>query len=337
MSNIDIIVPVYKVGKYLNRCIDSIISQTYTNYRLILVDDGSPDNCGKICDEYAKKDKRIHVIHQENGGLSAARNAGIDWAFANSDSEWLTFIDSDDWIHQKYLESLYGAVEETKLDVAICGYVKIDDRELDVNTNHLYPEIWNTEEFFCSHRTNSVVAWAKIYKKYLFEEIRYPVGKIHEDSFTTHKILFKSEKIAFVDEPMYAYYMNAEGICRSTWTPKHLIDSVAMKEQITFFAENGYKKAEKCARLYLIIFYADSINKMIKEQEDYSDLIKDIRTKLKKALRKKDYQDIPDNKYKLVYSMAYPKLFLIHKKVKKKYSNFISLLNEHNFIINKGR
>lgn len=96
MSEITVVVPVYKVEQYLHRCIDSILVQTYRDFELILIDDGSPDSCGMICDEYAKSDSRIHVIHQENGGLSAARNAGIDWAFANSDSQWLTFIDSDD-------------------------------------------------------------------------------------------------------------------------------------------------------------------------------------------------------------------------------------------------
>ena len=108
IHNISVIVPVYKVEKYLSRCIDSILAQTYTDFELILVDDGSPDNCGKICDGYAEKDNRV-VIHQGNGGISAARNAGIDWAFENSDSEWIAFIDSDDWVHPLYLECLYNA------------------------------------------------------------------------------------------------------------------------------------------------------------------------------------------------------------------------------------
>ena len=114
MPTISVIVPVYKVEKYIHRCVDSILSQTFTDFELILVDDGSPDNCGKICDEYAEKDIRIHVIHQENGGLSAARNAGIDWVFANSDSEWITFIDSDDWVHPEYLERLLCLVLDRK-------------------------------------------------------------------------------------------------------------------------------------------------------------------------------------------------------------------------------
>ena len=107
MGRISVIVPVYKVENYLHRCVDSILGQSFADFELILVDDGSPDNCGSICDAYAVKDSRIRVIHQENGGLSAARNAGIDWVFAHSDSQWLTFIDSDDWIHGSFLQILH--------------------------------------------------------------------------------------------------------------------------------------------------------------------------------------------------------------------------------------
>lgn len=109
MPTISVIVPVYKVEPYLNRCVDSILRQTYQDFELILVDDGSPDRCGEICDEYARQDSRIHVIHKENGGLSDARNAGIDWVEANSDSRWLIFADSDDWVHPELLARLLDA------------------------------------------------------------------------------------------------------------------------------------------------------------------------------------------------------------------------------------
>ena len=122
MAQISIIVPVYKVEPYLRRCVDSILNQSFLDFDLILVDDGSPDTCGVICDEYAAKDSRVHVIHQKNGGLSAARNAGIDWAFAHSDSSWLTFVDSDDWIHPQMLEALHNAVRKDDTSVAVCGY-----------------------------------------------------------------------------------------------------------------------------------------------------------------------------------------------------------------------
>ena len=128
MPAISVIVPVYKVEKYIHRCVDSILGQTFTDYELILVDDGSPDNCGAICDEYAVKDSRIVVIHQENGGLSAARNTGIDWSFANSDSRWLTFIDSDDWVHPEYLQRLLAAAVEHNVSVSICGYAQTEGK-----------------------------------------------------------------------------------------------------------------------------------------------------------------------------------------------------------------
>ena len=118
MAEISIIVPVYKVENYLYRCIESIISQTFTDYELILIDDGSPDKCGDICEEYAKKNDRIHVIHQKNGGLSAARNAGIDWSYKYSNSTWITFIDSDDWVSPDYLEALCTAAVSNKKDIS---------------------------------------------------------------------------------------------------------------------------------------------------------------------------------------------------------------------------
>ena len=112
MPKISVIVPIYKVEKYLNRCVDSILHQTFTDFELILVDDGSPDNCGKMCDEYAEKDSRVVVIHKKNGGLSDARNKGLDWVFANSNSEYVVFIDSDDYIDERYLELLYKSIAE---------------------------------------------------------------------------------------------------------------------------------------------------------------------------------------------------------------------------------
>ena len=123
MPTISIIVPVYKVENYIHRCVDSILGQTYADFELILVDDGSPDNCGAICDDYAAKDSRVVVIHQENGGLSAARNAGIDWVLANSNSQWLTFIDSDDWVNKTYLESLLEVADEEDSLISVCNFL----------------------------------------------------------------------------------------------------------------------------------------------------------------------------------------------------------------------
>ena len=244
MPKISVIVPVYKVEKYLKRCVDSILSQTFTDFELILVDDGSPDNCPIMCDEYARRDKRVHVIHQVNGGLSAARNTGIDWAFANSDSEWLTFIDSDDWVHEKYLELLYRAVIETGASVSVCANQRTNGTSVEISENDLNHEVYNTEQFFCKDKVIAIVAWGKLYKKVDFLNIRYPVGRLHEDEFTTYKILFKYPRIAFIDAPLYAYFQNAEGIMRSDWSLKRLSHYYdALEEQIEFFLKNEYKEA----------------------------------------------------------------------------------------------
>ena len=129
MPTISVIVPVYKVEKYIHRCVDSILEQTYADFELILVDDGSPDNCGAICDEYATQDSRVVVIHQENGGLSAARNAGIDWAFTNSDSQWISFVDSDDWVHPEYLERLLDVAVSRSADMTFCMLTAFSEDE----------------------------------------------------------------------------------------------------------------------------------------------------------------------------------------------------------------
>ena len=126
MAEISVIVPVYKVEAFLGRCVDSILSQSFSDFELILVDDGSPDNCGKMCEDYAKQDDRIHVIHQKNGGLSAARNTGIDWTFKHSESRWLAFVDSDDWVHPDYLKILYNTAKHTSCKLSACGFFKTE-------------------------------------------------------------------------------------------------------------------------------------------------------------------------------------------------------------------
>ena len=245
MPKSSVIVPVYKVEPYIHRCVDSILAQTFTDFELILVDDGSPDNCGAICDEYEKKDSRVHVIHQKNGGLSAARNAGIDWVFANSNSEWISFIDSDDWVHPMYLEALYRAVMDHNTGISICGFAQTTGEDPSVDTAALHPVLWDTEDFFVENDVNAIIACGKLYRKADFAEIRYPVGKIHEDEFTTHKLLFRHPQAAVIKQPLYAYYQNPNGIMQSEWTPRRLIGADALAEQVLFFGKHNLNKAQQ--------------------------------------------------------------------------------------------
>ena len=154
MPIISVIVPVYKVEPYIHRCIDSILSQTFVDFELILIDDGSPDNCPDICDEYALKDNKIHVIHQKNSGLSVARNAGLDYVSSSSNSEWITFVDSDDWIDKHYLEYLYKAANESNTNISSCVYRIINDNNYnqETRTTKYRCDIYTPEKYYIDNR-----------------------------------------------------------------------------------------------------------------------------------------------------------------------------------------
>ena len=254
MAAISIIVPVYKVEPYLARCVDSILNQTYTDFELILVDDGSPDRCGELCDQYAAAHAFIHVIHRKNGGLSAARNSGIEWMLAHSDSQYVTFIDSDDWIHPQYLEILTKAVQTPGASTAMVGrnYVsKFDD-----NFPHYAPlpgaVLYNGEDLFLARDWDFNYAWGKLYRKEHFQTLRYPEGKNFEDVFTTYQVLFTCGKTALIDEPLYYYFNNVEGISHSPWKPSELVVFEGMKNQMDFYQRNGFDLAfAKEERLYI--------------------------------------------------------------------------------------
>lgn len=252
---ISVIVPVYKVEKYLGRCVDSILAQTYENFELILVDDGSPDRCGVMCEEYAEKDGRIQVLHRENGGLSAARNTGIDWVFTNSGSEYITFIDSDDWVHPQYLELLLRAAEENGVGVSVARhrYKETYDRaDLTRVDEEPKVETMMAEDLLVNHEWFFNYAWNKLYARGHFETLRYPVGKNFEDTFTTYQALFESGQVALVDQELYFYFRNMEGITRSPWSPKELVVFEGIRQQLAFYKEHGYERAyEKEEWLYL--------------------------------------------------------------------------------------
>lgn len=236
MPSISVVVPVYKVEPYIRRCVDSILGQSYTDFELILVDDGSPDSCGDICEEYARRDSRIHVIHQENGGLSAARNTGIDWAFANSDSRWLTFVDSDDWVHQEYLRLLFEAAERTQCRISACGFYRTGGEALPEEAEP-EPVCLSADDFYCGSDIPTgvpTVAWGKLYHKSLFESLRYPEGKLHEDEFTTYLALYEAGKVGVTTACLYAYYQNPAGIMLSQWNPRRMHILEAFEQQIAF-------------------------------------------------------------------------------------------------------
>lgn len=245
MSTISVIVPVYKVEDYLDRCVESILAQTFTDFELILVDDGSPDNCPALCDAWAEKDKRIKVIHKENGGLSDARNVG----FAASCGEWITFIDSDDYVHPQMLQALYDATKKYDVKVSACGFTRTEGEPLEGNPD-LTANLWSAEDFYMQRNVNATVAWGKLYHRSVV--LPYPVGKLHEDEFVTYRILFACGHIAVLDAKLYGYYQNPASIMKSTWNPKRLDVMAAYQEQIAFFGCLGLDKTRKmCIRNFM--------------------------------------------------------------------------------------
>lgn len=307
MPIISVIVPVYKVEPYLHRCVDSILGQSFTDFELILVDDGSPDGCPAICDEYAAKDNRIIVIHQENGGLSAARNAGIDWAFAYSDSQWLSFIDSDDWVHPEYLERLLDAAVGANVAISICGYIDTNGKDPQIAVADFIPKLWNTEDFFVTHTVNATVAWGKLYNKECFRDIRYPVGKIHEDEFTTYKVLFCYEQVAVIPAALYSYYINLDGIIHKPWSLEKMNVYTALEEQIAFFADRGYESAKRnVVRRYLKTI-SDKIAEFSQDAAHYKVLLPMLKEKRKKNFAKYAKQlDVNDNADAWVLTKVFP-------------------------------
>lgn len=320
MARITVIVPVYKVEQYLERCVKSILAQTYMDFELVLVDDGSPDQCGVMCERYAKSDSRIIVLHRANGGLSAARNTGIEWMFQNSQCEYVTFVDSDDWIHPQYLENLLYAVEKNDVPVSICCQLRTsqyDERKMKIYEEKAASEYMSAEELLVSHEWNFNYAWGKLYRKEFFKDIRYPEGKNFEDTFTTYRILFLENKVAWVNRELYFYFLNNEGISRSPWTPGELVILDGMRQQMEFYRRNGYKKAlEKEEKLY-VNHHAYQIcrireNKaMYKENERYlCQLRREMMKMVQEHPEKFGYKKMPQ-----CYEAAYPNMMKIYHKI----------------------
>lgn len=315
MRKIAIVVPVYNVERYIRRCVQSVLSQTYENFILVLVDDGSSDHSGKICDEYAKLDSRINVIHQKNAGLSAARNAGIDWMVKNTECEWISFIDSDDWVHPRYLELLLESAEKHNAQISSCLFRNITDESLpdfDIWKSRLY----SAEEYFKIDVVNAIVAWGKLYKIETFDNIRFPEGKFHEDEFTTYKIIFSYEKVAAVDQFLYAYFKNTEGIMHSGWSVKRLDRLEALEQQVDFFLNRSYIEIAN-DRFWALLYFCWSYQDEIEKSKDFSNdekkkYILDLRKRMRYFLHKyREYRWVSlfrTGEHLHVLAYAYPTL-----------------------------
>lgn len=232
---VSIIIPIYNVEQYLRRCLNSIAEQTYTNIEIILIDDGSSDGSLKICNEYADKDSRFTVIHKENGGLSSARNVGL----STCNGEYISFVDSDDWVSINYIKNLLKIIHLNKADIAIAeniktfGQLHLPHKQVTLTT---FSSKEALRQLFCQNQSAFIISCGKLYKKELFSNLRFPIGKYHEDEFTTYKLFYNSKKIVYTSEILYYYYQREGSIAHSS----HPWDVLEFLEQrYLFFKEKN--------------------------------------------------------------------------------------------------
>ena len=280
MVEISIIVPIYNVEKYLKRCIDSILNQTFKEFELILVNDGSTDDCGKICDMYKSKDKRVKVIHKKNGGLSSARNVGLNVA----KGKYVAFVDSDDYINKNMYEVLYSNAIKTNADISICNFEYVDDKSvIDINKdieNYEYLIFNNIEalnKLYLENNIKIVVAWNKLYKKDLFKDLRYTEGRIHEDEFIIHKLLYSSKKIAYINAVLYYYLQRVDSITQSKFNLKKIDIVYALNERVEFFRKKNLRQLQFKAQLKYIYSFFFNYYRVKFKLSNYNEELKKLK------------------------------------------------------------
>ena len=268
---VSVIVPVYKVEKYLDRCVNSILKQTYNNFELILVDDGSPDKCPEMCDEYAKKDLRVKVIHKENGGLSDARNAGT----AIAKGEYITFIDSDDWVLTDYIETLLDLLIAHDAQMSICSFQKVtkpdDTKENQGSKTKTYNKIEALENLLYQKPFDNS-AWGKLYQADIAKKHLYPKGKLFEDLGTTYKMIEECERVVWTDTPLYCYFFNSDSITHQEFSVKRLDILELIDEQYDYICTT-YPQIKKAASSRKFSAYCYAI-KQLKNQNDKWDEVR---------------------------------------------------------------
>ncbi len=282
---ISVIIPIFNGQNHMQRCVDSVITQTYKNIEIVLINDGSTDSTPAICDSFAKMDSRVKVHHKENGGLSDARNVGIDI----SSGEYITFIDSDDFILPDYVEYLYSLITKFGAEMSICTHTVIcrngrrivygDGTELSLSPQQTLKEI-------LYHGRVDLSVWAKLYHRSLFEGVRYPYGKYFEDVGTTYRLIDKCQKIASGGTSKYEYILRSDSMISDKFTTRKL-DLLEMTDRMAAYITEKYPSLASAALRRRVYARFSTINQMVHEagmSEDRREMIKFIRTHQKAVL-----------------------------------------------------
>ena len=326
---ISIVVPVYQVRSYLARCLDSILHQTYRNFEVIMVDDGSTDGSSEICDAYASEYDNFKVIHKPNGGLSSARNAGIDEATG----QYIMFVDSDDVIHHQTVELEIALLEKNSADALICPLKRFEnDSEIDASKEIVLVDnavIVSGEEaergFFNNPNASKYVSsCGKVYRRELFDDIRFPEGRLFEDEFTTYRIYYKCKKIVVIDTPFYYYYINNSGITQNLNLNKRFDEYDAQEGRISFFREKGNGELYHLALIeFLRTAQWDLINCQKKEQTFDENRGRNFQRQYQEVLEQAEQEKLISFKSNYdYYILAYPEKRMLLRIKRKIYSIF---------------
>ena len=316
---ISVIVPVYKCEQYIHRCVNSILNQTFSDFELILVDDGSPDNCGEICEDYAKKDFRVKVIHQVNGGQAAARNNGVKEA----QGEWLHFVDSDDMIHPKTLEILYKTAIDNDVKLSMCSAFQGENipddfsKNFDVTANILNMDEENIFHLCENEKYYYWVVWGKLLHKSIFLKHPLTEGRIYEDNAIVCKWLHEAKKVAVIPSPLYFYYINTSSTTKKDFTEKQLDILWAFEEQISYFHSLDYEKMTE----HLVSYYFEiSANMYYRAKhkgnsKKHIKIIKEHKKHIEKTYSKYIHLDTEKKLY--IYEKTNPFMFFV-MRIKRK-------------------
>lgn len=315
-EKVSIIVPVYNVEAYLIQCLDSIITQTYHNLEIILVDDGSPDNCGAICDAYAAKDSRIRVIHQKNGGLSAARNAGLDIATG----EYIAFVDSDDWIAGNMVERLLDSAKTSCADLAVCDVaIYYEDTGVQPHECPMHDDCFSREVLIRKmtepQAWHYIVVCNKLFHRHIFRKIRFPEGFIHEDAAIAHHIASECTTVVTLKEELYFYRQNPKSIQGSPFSICRTDNLSALADRIQFSYRKGWEKMWKDTSVRYVHSFFDLYFRFEQGDEKY---LRRMEASLKMALPYvlRSNQVSLRHKCYLLLIRVNPKLYRVLKKAK---------------------
>ena len=304
---ISIIIPVYNTEKYLHRCIDSILAQTYTDFELILIDDGSTDSSRRICEEYAAADNRIRVFHQENKGQSIARNVGLDYVFEKNNSEWITFVDSDDYVSSRFLEVLLNAAINNRKGISICNTVFNSDALIDDKATS--SKVIDTDDYYSAYMYSSV-PWAKLFAKDMLYNRRFPDVRRNEDELFIYKVLFQCDSVVYSDSILYSYTLNPDGNIRGNRAVDRFTFFDAYREQLIFFHQtNKMKSFHSVSVLNLKLLKNHLSQNSINKEEKYR-LRSYLRWFLDLYAKELDLSLIKTPEY---YGLAYPIMSIITK------------------------